>query len=142
MQCRAACRAGDALGGSVEPQLEHQLDGRRVRRPRFVRQGSPIRTGEPSDDARIGADDRVRLVAVPFVAGEEQALLHRGERAHRLESFALFKLRCRLERGHARPDRPLIDVIAARRLLAVLALRRPQRQQRRIGLEHRAGATR
>ncbi len=68
---------------------------------------------------------------------EQEPLLGGRELLHDLQRLLPAKLRRCLQRRQVRSDRPLIDVIAARRLLAVLALARSRVEQRGIGLEHR-----
>ena len=77
-----------------------------------------------------------RLIALP--ARREQALRDRRECHHRVQRFALFELRRDVQGRQAVANRPEIDVIAAGRLLAVLAAARSQIQQAALRLEQRA----
>jgi hypothetical protein len=53
-------RTGHARHRWIESKLEHELDGARVGRPRFIGQRSTIDGSEPFDDSGSCGDDRAR----------------------------------------------------------------------------------
>src|SRR5690348_11937610 len=80
--------------------------------------------------------------AIPLVAGEEKELRRWREPTHRVHGLLVSEARRGLERGEIWPDRPLIDVVAAWRLLVVVPLRGVKGETRPIGVDELENAAR
>src|SRR5207247_7943360 len=90
------------------------------------------------DDSGMFAQDRARTRFVSAPAREMETLERRCELQHCSERILLLELRRDVQGREAVADRPEVDVIAARRLFAVIALSGPQVDQIGVGLKHRA----
>lgn len=90
------------------------------------------------DDSGVLTQQRPRLRFVAVPASEMKTLKWRRELQHRSQCFLLIELSRGLQRRAAITNRPEVDMIAARRLLAVVTLPGPQVEQFGIALKHRA----